>query len=209
MKQEDWTKFCELIQGADETITGKFRTEKALSLMFTGLMKYELADIAAAILDYVGTQKLPVPINPAEIISRIQGDKTERSALAWRHFLQAVDRYGVYDSVRFPDPAFHFAIDQLGGWERVSEEYIDLTDKERQFREKNFRQLYEIGLREATWDNVQRYLPGRYERENVAGGHDQFIPPVIDTKGNRELDRLALTAGTGAKLKRLDGGGGA
>lgn len=192
MKTQDWSKFLELIQATDELMTGKPRSETAIKLLFYDLRDRELSDIVQAVNECRKSHKFNTNIKPADILEKLDMATGDQSALAWRLFLRAVDRHGVYDSIRFPHPAFHYAIEQLGGWERVSAEYIELTDHERQFREKDFRQFFEIGLRVATWDNTRQHLPGFYERDNLSRGYHDALPGVVDASTGREIQREAL-----------------
>lgn len=193
----------ELIQSTDELTTGKYRSENAIKLMFHLLAEYELTDIAKAITEVAKTRKFTTPIQPADIIEQMEGSAAERSAVGWRVFLRAVERMGYYDSVRFPHPAYHYVVEQLGGWQKVSEEYMSLTDKELQFREKQWRQLFELGMRIATWENTRAYLPGFYEIDNGSRGFAEYMPPILDTSTGQHLERQALSAGTDSETLKL------
>jgi hypothetical protein len=206
-KDRDWKAFCMLIKAADEVTVGKARSGAALTLMFRAMEEFEFAQIEAAIEEHIRHNKFAP--TPADITRLISGSPEDKSAVAWRFFLRALEQHGFYDSVRFPDPAYHYAIIQLGGWERIGAEYHELTDKELQFREKGWRQLYEIGLRVAAWDeipgkyHVPEYLAGFYERDNVSKGLENFIPPVVELESGTAIDpakRQKLTQGVVLKI---------
>jgi hypothetical protein len=191
MKKSDWPKFYALIRSADEVISVK-RSEAAISLMFEALTKYSVEDVELALRQHV--KQSPYQVKPADIVAHIEGLPEERSLLAWRTFLRALDRYGYYESVRFPDPAYHYVILQLGGWTRLCDEFHGLSDRELQFRSKGWRQMYEIGLRKASWSDepgmaaMPLYLPGFYELDNREKGFLYCVPAVIDAVTGEKLD---------------------
>lgn len=124
----DWPEFLNVLKAADEVAGCKVRSEAALTLMFEALSQYSLDDIKRAVAAHIQTS--PFAIKPADIVKYLSGSAEDRSVYAWRVFVQALGRYGYYDSVAFPDPAYHFAIIRLGGWEKVSQEYGQLSERE-------------------------------------------------------------------------------
>lgn len=195
-EDHDWKGFCELIRASDEITAGKPRSAAALGMMFKVLENYSLEDISRAVSAHVRACKFAVM--PADIVRQIDGSPEEKAAVAWREFLRALDRYGYYDSVQFPDPAFHYAIIQLGGWERIGLDWHSLTPRETEFRGKEFRQLYETGMRVASWTSepgktrVPRYLRGFYENDNSGKGYVQHIPAIINVMNGEKTRQQAL-----------------
>jgi hypothetical protein len=190
----DWKEFYGLILAADDMMRAGPRGEAAISLMFSVLSDYGMADVRAAVGKHV--KGSPYPVKPADIVSLIDGAPDERSLLAWETFLRAAERYGCYDSVRFPDPAYHYAIQHMGGWERLSEELHRMTDKEIQFRSRDWRRLYEAGLRIAAWggergkERVPEYLWGFFERDNREKNRLDCLPEVIMIGGAEDAPAL-------------------
>lgn len=209
-KKQDWGRFCNLIRAADEITVGKPRSEAALSLMFEALGRHSFGAVKGAVSRHVETCKFAV--TPADIARQIEGAPEERSLAAWRCFLRAVERHGYYDSVRFPGPAYHYAIGQLGGWERLCEELHGLTDREVQFRAKDWRQLYETGLRVASWDGgdgkvkVPGHLPGSFERDCLEKRLPGFVPAPVDAETG---ESPALPSGVDASGEIVMSPGGA
>lgn len=195
-ESRDWQAFCDIIRASDEVTAGKTRNVLALGMMFRVLERYSLEDIVKAVDEHIRTNKFAV--TPADIIRHLDGSPDDKSTAAWRTFLRTMERYGYYDSVRFPDPAFHYVVEQLGGWERIGHEWHQLTEREIEFRRKEWVHLYEIGLRVASWGgetgkvSVPKYLCGFYERDNREGGHLDFIPDVVDVATGNRIDRHAL-----------------
>lgn len=130
-------------------------------------------------------------------------EEVERSSAT--HFLTN------YESVRFPTPAYHFAIRELGGWERLVAMVNEMTDKELEFFGQKFAKLYSMGERCASWkaapgrEAVPPYFPGSFERENRTRGFLDHIPAPVDALTGRKLDRAAL--GSGADNRRTEHGG--
>jgi hypothetical protein len=205
--EQDWPEFYKLAEMIARVCfvqrKNKDEWEEQITFMFELLSEYSLAEVKHAMAQHVKTQKF-FP-TPADITKLISGSPEDKSAVAWRTFLTALDRYGYYDSVRFPDPAYHYAIQQFGGWERLCEKLHTLSDRELQFRAKDWRQLYEIGLRKAAWDDEQgkvsvpKYLWGAFERENREQRYDDFIPEVIDVQTGEKLDKPAIEAVTASR----------
>lgn len=205
MTETDWHKFVELMQGADEVTTGSRRTDTALKLMFAALKQYDIRDIGKAILACIETHKYSTALKPADIIEKIAGRQEDRSAIAWRLFLSACDRHGYYDSVTFNDPAMHYTIQQLGGWLKLSQEYMNMTDRERAMREKGWREMYEIGLRVADETNTAASLPGFFEIDNRSRGFQNAIPTPVNVIAANPISRPfpAPTLGQGDKVHGL------
>lgn len=195
MRQCDWRAFCALIKASDEALSAKPRNETALAMMFSVLADYAIDDVRRAVEHHMRSS--PYPVKPADVSSFLDGSPDERSAVAWETMLRAVERFGYYDSVRFPEPAYHFVIEQMGGWLRLCEEWNMLTDREIRFRRTEFCRLYELGLRKSSWVNepgkvqVRGYLLGFHDVHNAANGY-ALESPVFEVSTGKELSRQAL-----------------
>lgn len=211
-KRRDWNAFCDLMRTADEVaVNTKPRSEAALALMFGVLRRFGFDDVRDAVSRHVSESRFAV--TPSDIVRLIDGSPDERSQAAWRLFLRAVERHGYYDSVRFPGPAYHYAIQQLGGWERLCGELSGLTDRELQFRAKDWRQLYETGERVASWDGeggkarVPAYLRGFYERDCREKGLPAFVPAAFDAETGEPLALPSGVDASGEVVMSLGDGG--
>jgi hypothetical protein len=177
-KDKDWAAFCVLMQGADELTVGKPRSGVALSLMFKILSCYDFGLIERAVEAHIRREKFAV--TPADIIRHIEGAPEDRAKLAWQVVVHAIQRLGRYESVRFPYPAYHYAIGQMGGWQGLC---ISLRNEDLPFRGKDFERFFEIGERVASWDHtdgkvhVPAYLCGSHEYHNRLSGH--VLPPSV------------------------------
>lgn len=55
----------------------------------------------------------------ADIVRRLQGGKTDRSAIAWGKVYTAMCEVGAYTDVCFDDKAIHAAVNDCGGWVKM------------------------------------------------------------------------------------------
>lgn len=199
----DKTEFLEFAKlmafAAEMTAGGKVMSEGAGRLMFTLLREdLTLDEIKTGILAHLKSSNGRFMPTIADIRGQAKGTEDERGQLAWRFFRKTLENHGYYDSVRFPHPAYHYAIEQLGGWTRIGQEWHSLSEKELEFRGKDFIRLYLVGERIASWRaehgkvKVQPYLAGFFEMDNMAKKLVQAIPPVIDAVTGNEMDRQEL-----------------
>ena len=212
-KSTDWGAFCDMMQAAAKVTRINPPDAAGLTLFFDLLAEFSLEQIQGALVAHFKGPEGKFYPTPSHLISQIQGSSTERANYAWRVFLKALDKYGYYDSVRFPEPAYHYAITLLGGWVRVSSEFGDMTDREINFRRAEFLSLYQRGERVATFvrepgkEQVAPYLQGAFERENAANGYADQIPPVVEIATGRKVRQAELVAlGNGqGHIKMLEG----
>ena len=199
MTSQDYDGFKKLLERA-ATVTFLQRGkdwETLVTVMFEELVQYDLEAIRMAVGAHVRSEKFFPAL--ADIIRRIEGRPEDRSAVAWALVLKAISRFGHDTSVRFPSPAFHYALDQMGGWAKLC---MRLTEDELPFRAKDFARFFEIGERCATWDGangtvkVPAYLAGTCELSNRANGH-RLPPKVYDVESGAVLEGLALPAQKG------------
>lgn len=201
MDKGDWKAFCALMSAAAESVCAKPKSEAGLMLIFNALKPFPLEVVQRAVSAHLVCSEGMFFPTAAHIVKQIRGTEEERAGVAWRTFLGAISNYDCYESVRFASPAYHYAIDMLGGWERVCREYHGLTDREIDFRGKEFMRLYAIGERVASWTrrdgkvSVPAYMAGAFERENSLRGYLDRVPAPIEVATGRRLDRAALSSG--------------
>lgn len=210
-EKHDWKPFCALMNAAAESLGARPRSETGLLLIFEALRPYPLEAVRAAIGRHLVSSEGKYFPTAAHIVQQIQGTEAERAELAWRRVVAAAARFGIYASVRFPTPAYHFAINALGGWERLVNLIESMSDKELEFFGNKFAKLYSTGERCASWtpapgrECVPAYFPGFFERDNRTRGYLDAIPAPVDALTGRKLDRAAL--GSGAANTRTEHGG--
>lgn len=197
---EEFSSFVLLMgQAAEITAGGKPMSKGAAQLMYS-LLRGDLTheQVVTGIKAHINSTGGRFMPTPADIRRHTNGTDEERGQLAWRFFKAKLERYGFYDSVRFPHPAYHYAVEQLGGWRRIGEEWHSLTDKEIEFRGKDFIKLYLIGERVASWYaehgkvRVRPYLAGFHEIDSAAKDFTKAIPEIIDVTTGNKVDRREL-----------------
>lgn len=180
------------MNATDELTKGKPRSVEALSLMFSALKDYALGEIQGAMLQCAKTK----PFSPAlsDVMQALDGNASDKSLIAWRNLEKALVLHSG-DSVQFPDPAYHYAIEHFGGWARLARKWGEMTERDWGFLEKDFRRLYELGLKNASWTDEKEqqplYLVGCWELENRYRGEKY---PVFEAL-SRNTVCLALDSG--------------
>lgn len=209
MDKGDWKKFVAIVNAADENV-GKPRSKEAVAMMFEVLKDYDIADVARAVHRLMRSS--PYCIKPSDVVREIDGTASDRSAEAWQLFKRALYDHGSFDSVAFPDPAYHWAILKMGGWEVTAREFEQYDDRELNFREKDFRQLYERGMAVASFEDVPgrqrvpRYLWGECERNNRECGYSLEFTPIYAVAEGRKIPRSeieSLTSGARATARPI------
>lgn len=187
-------------QASEITAAGKPMSRGAAELMY-GLLRQDLSheQVSAGITGHLNSTGGRFMPTIADIRKQVGGTEEERGLLAWRFFRRIFERWSLYDSVKFPHPAYHYAIEQLGGWTRIGREWHDFTEKEMEFRSKDFIRLYLVGERVASWHTedgkvrVRPYLAGSIELENISRGFVHYaIPDVIDVATGKKIERREL-----------------
>lgn len=178
-----------MMQTADMTVMPNGKDpDRVIIALFDGLRGYSLDDVRRAVADHCRNNRFFPML--ADIVARIDGKAEDRAAAAWAMVLKAIGRYGHTDSVRFPHPAVHYAIQQMGGWQYLCE---TLTNDSVPFRAKDFAGYYMTGERVADWTEasgktrVPAYLIGAHEANNSRGGYD-YTAKIWDTETGKPLD---------------------
>lgn len=204
MQKQDWPKFRELVTHAANLTAlpnGKNLDNVATSY-FAELEAYDLEAVAAAFRECCRSEKFFPAL--ADIVARIEGPQEGRAALAWASVLKAMARWGYYDSVRFPDPAIHFAIAQMGGWMHLC---ATLRNDTEPFRRKDFEEYYTMGRKLGPRARPAPYLMGAHEADGRARGFAAALPRcVYNTETGRrvaESELPALGGGGASPMTRL------
>lgn len=209
MCDDDWQEFFTLIHDADALTVGRDRENpiREIGLMFRNLSIYTLDQIKDAVSALLRKCKYKMTI--ADIVGYIDSTEQEQSLAAWDLFIRVVEVVGSDDSVRFPNPAFHYVIERMGGWERVANYFDRLSDDVREFRKKDWRSAYETGLRKASWSPergkvaVAPYLIGFFERDNREKGFPEGIPDILLIHTGKYVKREEIGAGILPLVKPL------
>ena len=130
-------------------------------------------------------------------MERIEGTEEDQAAAAWAMVLKAMPKWGYYDSVKFPDPAIHYAIAQMGGWARLCS---TMTDETEPFRKKDFAGYYAMGKK--VKDGIPPYLAGQHEAENRMHGQNRPLE-IWDVATGRRVKSNELPAPKSEKTTKL------
>jgi hypothetical protein len=195
MKSGQYAEFEALLERAALlTFQQRGKDWRALvTAMFEELAAYDLESVRAAIAEHVRSEKFFPAL--ADIVRRIEGPDETRAALAWAVVIRAVTKLGRVASVRFPSPAYHYAIERMGGWQKLC---ATLRDADLPFRGREFERLFAAGEKVAAWEPepgkvaVPTYLMGWHEAANRRDGY--ALPDVIDAATGEPIKGLLGSA---------------
>ena len=138
--------------------------ERMKKILFANLLEYPLNVIASALNAHCRAEKFFPML--ADIITQIEGTPEERAALAWSLVMKAKRKYRLRKAIKFPSPAIHFAIEKMGGWEKV---YWSVDDSNENFKAAEFQRFFKIGEKISSWNGengkvkVCSYFPSEEE----------------------------------------------
>ena len=214
MTERDKAEFAACLKVAADLYGRPPLSGEALKMFFLLLQKFSLEQVKSALQEHMASS--PYMPKPCDVIQRIEGRPEDRAAAAWALVLRAISRFGHDTSVRFPSPAIHYALNQMGGWAKLC---MRLTDAELPFRARNFSRFFAMGERCASWNGangtvkVPAYLAGTCELSNRTNGY-ALPAKVYDAETGEALEGQALPTGAGkvvpfmaALAERLRAGG--
>lgn len=194
MQESDRIEFAAYMKVAADLYGRAELSREALKMFSLLLQPYTIEQVKKALQTHMAES--PYMPKPSDIKARIEGTADDRAALAWQIVLNAVRRNGHYDSIRFPSPAYHYAIGNMDGWISLCK---SLVDENLPFRRKDFMQFFKLGEQYASWDakpektQVPRYLAGATELNNRTRGLNHQ-PPVYDAVTGEAENLPELTA---------------
>lgn len=166
MNTNDFEQFSEIVTAAADAVGRPAPGKNAMMLLFGTLQAYSLEQIKAAYMAHFRSPEGRYWPTPAHIVEQIEGKPEDIAAAAWALVARLLDNGGSYKSVRFPFPAYHYAIEQMGGWIELGDKYDDCNTREAMFLAKEFKQFYLMaGRAGVSWETEQPYLVGIYEDE--------------------------------------------
>ena len=161
---QEFASFMRIFSKVTVTPNGK-SIDEMIEALFVLLEEYPLETVKTAVIRHCEANKF-FPMF-ADIVGQIKGTPDDRALLAWGLVLKASKKYRLRESIRFPHPAIHFAIEQMEGWRDF---FNTLTDDNKDFRGKTFMAYYKLGEKCATWENVCEYFPSDGERCAIQAG---------------------------------------
>ena len=167
MTGSDYQEFCEFMRRISKVtaIPNGKSIDEMIDALFMLLNEYPLEAVKAAVMRHCEANKFFPML--ADIMSQIKGTPDERAMMAWGLVMKARREYRQRVGIRFPHPAIHFALEQMGGWAHV---YKTLTNENEDFKAKTFVVYYKLGEKCATWENVCDYFPSEVERHTLKAG---------------------------------------
>lgn len=186
MTENDRKAFDEILDlVADMTImpNGK-ELARMKKVLFFGLMEYPLNVVADAAKAHCRVSRFFPML--ADIIMQIEGCVEDRAALAWSLILKAKRKYRRRKGLRFPSPAIHYAIECMGGWDRL---YWAIDDTNESFKAKEFFRFYRLGEKNASWKNVRPYFPSEEEVYALSKGRE-FTPEIYAVDTDKPIKAL-------------------
>ena len=142
MTENDRRAFDDIMDAVNDLtiMPGGKDLERMKKILFANLMQYPLEVIASAVNAHCRAEKFFPML--ADIVRQIEGTPDERAALAWSLVMKAKQKYKLRKAIRFPSPAIHFAIEKMGGWEKL---YWSIDDFNENFKAAEFQKFYKIG----------------------------------------------------------------
>jgi hypothetical protein len=181
----DFQAFTAIMGAIAEALGQPKLSRLGLRLFFDVLKPYPFKEVSDAL--YATLRQSPFMPKPSDVVRYIEGTAEDRAREAWHAVLETMRKYGAYASVKFDDPAIHFAIERMGGWQKL----CLIPEEELPFRERDFIAHYKRGER-AGWEIVPKYFVGIIEQQNTQNGWMNMIPEIVEISARNRI--LALNA---------------
>lgn len=191
-KKVDWKPFCLLMESVGSITANPPTNPNSLAIMFITLSKYSFKEVNKAVFSHIQSKNGKFYPTPSDIIGIIEGFPEDKAEEAWQVLLDTNERLNGGDSIAFPNLAYHYAIQRMGGWPMVSREINAKEGTSLSFYGQDFKKFYIQGLKNANQENTELYLKGKYELENEINGYDHKIPIIsIGKTGSDRYRELA------------------
>ncbi|WP_321822889.1 hypothetical protein [Pyramidobacter piscolens] len=185
MIEKDWKRFSELIDAAAEYYRQPHLTNAAMKLMFEALRYLSFEAVSLAVTKHMsgidGNTSRFCP-NAADLRLALYGTPEQQACEAWVNVVRAMRKLRSGTSVRFDNPAYHFAIEACGGWPGLCR----MTPEE---SEPLFRRHFVAGIHRCIgWHDVPDHMYGSDE----ANGYASWTPDEIKFVATRSNSPEAL-----------------
>jgi len=190
MQDKDWKTFREFIDGVFNQYAKPPLNEAGARIMFEALRGLSMLEVIKGATSHVKNNRY-MPPNAAAILEEAHGRPEDRARDAYGKVVQALRRIHSGESVRFDDPAIHWAlVNGCGGWTGFAQ--METADAQMVF-EKFYCSAVRLGK---TWgmDGVPDHLAG--ERETRGSVIYPWKPEqIIDVSaGTNDADVKKITA---------------
>ncbi len=205
VKKSNQQEILQYLDACTSTYGARPMTDDAKAIWMAILSRYSRDQIVGAFQKHLSTS-VYMP-KPADIVTIIDGDPTDRASVAWMKVINAIREVGDYSSICFDDPVIHAVISNMGGWVKL----CHIREQEVPFVEKAFVQHYKAFKASdsaRSMNDVPRYLSGtialgnqsanRQEPEHVVMYGDQDMAELVFRQGNDGV-KYRLSHVSGAK----------
>lgn len=162
-KSQDGSAFASLMLAMSE-MYGKEVSTYGMDMWFEDLQKYTIEQVRRGFSAHRADPKngkfWP---KPSDIIRHVDGLPEEVATVAWSKVMQAISRYGSWESVCFDDQNIHTVITLMGGWVKM----CDMTVDDIPYKQKEFEKLY-LSAEQNKHHISPRYLAGHSELANIS-----------------------------------------
>ncbi len=148
---------------------GAVLSESAIGFWVDSLEPFELEQIRKAFNSHMrdpdGGRFMP---KPAHLMKFLEGNATDKAAIAWGKALEAASSVGAYTDVIFDDPAIHATIEDLGGWPK----FCRTETAELSYLQHRFTQSYQAYANKGDFEygrrlNGDRSPDSEYEKKDI------------------------------------------
>ena len=166
MNKSDKVRFAHIMKASFE-VYGKGISDIAMQMYWNVLECYDIKQVENGLAAHLSDPKSgQYPPKPADVIRHITGGNVEdREAVASYAFTRAYNAIGtsggIYASVAFDDPAIHFSIMLMGGWEA----FCSMDETVLDFKRRDFIKGYMAYKPGAPYPS---HLIGLIEKQNDA-----------------------------------------
>ncbi len=176
---------------------GAVLSESAIGFWVDSLEPFEMEQIRKAfnahMRDPDGGRFMP---KPAHLMKFLEGNSTDKAAVAWGKALEAASRVGAYTDVVFDDPAIHATIEDLGGWPK----FCRTETAELSYLQHRFTQSYQAYVNKGDFEygrrlNGDRSPDSEYEKKGIPLPRPALIGDPVKAQSVYRL------GGTGGKTQ--------
>lgn len=192
MKKSDFAEFCDVLGPVFE-IYNRRLSDVAMSMFFRYLDCLSLSQFKAGLQRHVTVCRFAP--TPADIIQAVYGTEEDRAREAWAVVTKAMGRPGSFATVRFQEPAIHYALNLMGGWLHVC--FASGKDRE---ADRDFCRHYTTAVRrDVSWQDVVPVLMGAEELSARRNGWVDRIPAVREIGHSGEVETTYVGSGENAE----------
>lgn len=169
MTNQDYSIFKELWESV-ASLYGKKIVDNASLLAFTALASFPFNEVSDSMMRLLKTSKFMPSV--ADVIQEIMGGTPEdRAIMAWNSVKEALKRYGSHASIKSPDPCLIYALDAIGGLDKIFWAHVSERGRDERSMRDDFCQYYSVAARRGvTSGDVPDHIQGLDENRAAVRG---------------------------------------